>query len=514
DAARTISDPQSRSQTLSAIAAQLSETDCLEVLREALDAARTISDPQSRSQTLSAIAKIITPTSLKPFLETTLKSFLDTTLNTAETAKILAYPASHFTEDFILLIPGNRHPIALEIVQYLSSDEDKTKFLSALIPRLAPGRFPAVLKLIESEIKGDRFRAETLSNLAPYLPSAQFAEAIRLIETTIQNPYHRTSALETLTPFLEIDCFDAVLKLVETLPLPQLQSRVLSSLATALITQAEHKTTLTSTKAAEPENQFYQDGYSRLILLTIGLGATKRDDFSYERAVSDIFSRLAPLLKHSAETTQATFFETLQKLEDPGYQAEVLMALAPDFPQQVEALLEHYQGDDYRVLLKVKIQLSLIGNSDSSAISEILSLHEEIEGPYLRTEALVEIARHPVGSRTRGLQTSALRAIGELNENSYLQALYLQCLIPSLKCWQRIEAINVIGDIRDHYHRVSARVALAQKFPEPEIFNAALTDALNLNSLVHKIEQLSQLAIDMPELLPRIIKLAESLHID
>jgi predicted KAP-like P-loop ATPase len=190
------------------------------------------------------------------------------------------------------------------------------------------------------------------------------------------------------------------------------------------------------------------------------------------------------------------------------------MALAPDFPQQVNELLEQYQGDNYRALLKVKIRLALIDGSDTVAISDIFSLHEEIEGQYLRTEALVEIASHPAGSSTRGLQTRALRAIGELNENSYLQAQYLQRLIPSLKYWKRIEAINVIGDIRDHYHRVSARVALAQKFPESEIFNAALTDALSLKSRVHKIEQLSQLAIDMPELLPRIIKLAESLHID
>jgi hypothetical protein len=231
-------------------------------------------DSYYKAAALSAIAQIIPSTFLK--------SCLETTLNLSEAAKPLAPLASRFIEDLVLLIPVNKHAVALETVQHLSSDEDKTKFLSALIPRLDPGRFPAVLKLIESEIKGDRFRAETLSNLAPYLPSAQFSEAIRLIEKTIQNPYHRTSALETLTPFLEIEYFDAVLKLVETLPLPQLQSRVLSSLATALITQAEQKTTLTSTKAAEPENPFYKDFYNRLIPLTIRLGATKRNDFSYE----------------------------------------------------------------------------------------------------------------------------------------------------------------------------------------------------------------------------------------
>ncbi|UIE37431.1 P-loop NTPase fold protein [Leptodesmis sichuanensis] len=502
-----------RAMGLGAIAPRLPESQQQELLQQAhglLQQGLTAVSAMKHSYDLMAIAPQLAP-QLTP---ATLKLFTEAALNQAEAAIILASPVSRFPEDFLLLLPANRHPVALEIVQHLSGNEDKVKFLSALIPRLPPGRFPAVLKLIETEITDDRFRAETLSNLMPYLPSAQFSEAIKLVEGSIQNPYHRTSALEALTPFLEIDCFDAVLRLVETLPLPQLQSRVLSSLATALITQAEQKTTLTATQSAEPENQFYQDGYNRLIPLTIGLGATKRDDFSYERAVSDIFSRLAPLLKHSAETTQATFFETIYNLADPGYQAEVLIALAPDFPQQVNELLQHYQGDDYRAVLKVKIQLALAGNSDTTTIAEPLGSLEAIQGKYYQAEALVEIARHPVGSRTHGLQIMALRWIGELNENPYLQAEYLQRLIPSLEARERIEAINVIGDIRDHYHRVSARVALAQTFPESEIFNAALADARNLESRVHKIEQLSQLAIDMPELLPEIIKLAESLHID
>ncbi|MCY7273648.1 MAG: hypothetical protein LH702_07860 [Phormidesmis sp. CAN_BIN44] len=504
--AQAIEDSSYKADALSAIALQLPEPERKEILQQALTAAQAIVRSFDKAQALSAIAQIIPSTSLK--------SFVEATLNLSEAAKPLVPLASRFTADFVLLIPANKHQVALDIVKHLPSDEDKTKFLSALISRLSPGRLPAVLKLIESEIKDDLFRAEILSNLVPYLSSAQFSEAITLIEDAIQNPHHRTSALEALTPFLDIDCFDAALELVETLPFPQHQVRVLSALAIALVTQAEQN-------ESEPETQFYQVFCNRLIYSTISLDSTKRDDFSYERAVSDIFSQLAPILKYATETAQVNFFEAINNLTDPGYQAKLLIALAPNFPQQVSKLLKSYQGDDYRTLLKVKIQVALIDSSDTTAIKRIPDTLKTIQGSYYKTEALVEIARHPAGSRVRGLQTKALRAIGELAQNPYLQARYLQRLISNLEPRERIEAGNVINDIADSYYQVSARVALARKFPQTEIFNEALKeigerDSNNKPELnrVQQIEQLSILAIDMPELLPRVIKLAESLHTD
>ena len=47
-------------------------------------------------------------------------------------------------------------------------------------------------------------------------------------------------------------------------------------------------------------------------------------------------------------------------------------------------------------------------------------------------------------------------------------------------------------------------------FPNLNFFNPARDGALALESTVQQIEQLSTLAIDMPELLPRIIKIAEA----
>ncbi|MCY6492803.1 P-loop NTPase fold protein [Leptolyngbya sp. GGD] len=497
--AQSLEDPDLKARAISAIAPRLPESQQKEVLQQALTMAQSIEHPDHKAQAISAILQLIPSTSLK--------SFLETTLNLSEAAKSLAPLASRFIEDFVLLIPANKHSVALDVVQYLSSDEDKTQFLSALIPRLSPGRFPTVLELIKSQVSDDRFRAEILSNLAPYLPSVQFLEVIRLIENAIQNPDYRTSVLEALIPSSEIE-FDAVLALIETLPLPQLQARVLHSLAIALVAQAEQ------TSSQSNKTDFYTTYCNRLIQATTNLGSTKRDDFSYESAVSNIFGQLALILKNTSETTEVSFFVVVSQLKDPGYQAEVLIALAPHFPERTKEFLESYQGDDYRNLLKIKIRLALINSSDTTDIQSIVDALETIQGRYYQAEALIEIARHPAGSRVRGLQTKALREIGELTQNPYLQAQYLQRLIPSLKYWKRIETINVIGDISDHYYQVSARVALARKFPESDIFNAALNDAEKLNSRVHRIEQLSTLAIDMPELLPRIIKCAEELHIN
>ena len=134
------------------------------------------------------------------------------------------------------------------------------------------------------------------------------------------------------------------------------------------------------------------------------------------------------------------------------------------------------------------------------------------------------------------------------------QARYLNQLFPYLKRRYVLEALNVINDIQEPYYQAMAKVNLARRFPESDLFEAAQVATHNLEPLsynisnalkettrdfatqkrfgglgytigsklrdilsstcegrVHRIELLSTLAIDMPELLPSIIKLAEQL---
>ena len=532
-AADNIQNDSSKASALSAIAPHLPASEQRAVLERALTAADNIQNDSYKASALSAIAPQISLSNLKTFLEATFS------LSDAAKSLGLASPATRLTKDFLQLYPSNKHSTALNIVKHIPDDADKTKFLSALIPRLAVGLLPNALRLIQETFTGDRYRTETLNNLFPYLPKDQLPEALGLITQSIHNPHYKTVALAELIPLLPIQNFNNVLDLLEVkIALPQYRASILQAIAKALTTPEQidrlaSATSNTSPEVAQDDETFptaYQHLAGRMLNLTYQLKEPKRDDFSYERAASSIFSQLAPVLKHLAEPEQTAVLDAVTALEDPGYQAAVLIALAPHDKDFVQTSLTTYTGDDYRNLLNIKIQLAI---TDSLSPQDLRSIVDQlnddqtpyIRSPYRKAEAWVDFACHPAGAI---YQTKALRAIQELQNNAYLQTQYLQRLIPHLAYQQRLEAANIINDISDPYHQVSARVALARKFPEAEFFNPALHGALALTpkdkdnadkaqalvllrkGQVQIIEQLSILAIDMPELLPRIIKLAET----
>ncbi|PSN81044.1 hypothetical protein C8B47_03500 [filamentous cyanobacterium CCP4] len=529
-AADTIQNDECKAQALSAIAPRLPESDSV-LLERALIAADNIQNAEYKAQALSAIAPQISQSNLKAFLEAT--------FSLSNAAESLASSATRLTKDFLQLYPSNKHSTALNIVKHISDDADKTKFLSALIPCLAVGLLPNALRLTQKTFKADRYRTETINNLVTYLPTDQTPEALNLIDQSIKNPYYQTAALVELIPLLSIEHFNDVLDLLEAkIALPQCRASILQAIAKALTTSEQmDKLTLVTSKAypevAPTEEDFlseYQHLVERVFNLTYQLKEPKRDDFSYERATSSIFSQLAPVLKHLAEPEQTNVLAAVKSLEDPGYQAAILIALAPHFKYFVQTFFTTYIGDDYRNLLRIKIQLANIDSPNPQDLRPIADqLNDDqtpyIKSPYRNAEVWVEVASHPAG---KSYQTKALRAIQEIQNNAYLQTQYLQRLIPHLAYQQRLEVVNIINVISDPYHQASARVALARKFPESEFFEPALNDALALTpkdkgnideaealSLLRKgqvktIEQLSTLAIDMPELLPKIIKIAES----
>ncbi|PZV06510.1 MAG: hypothetical protein DCF32_09605 [Leptolyngbya sp.] len=509
----TIQDKADKAHDLSAIALRLPETEQEIVLERALAAADNLQHDTDKAKALGAIAPQISSRKLKRFLEAT--------YSLSDAAESLASPATRLTKDFLQLYPNHKHSTALNIVKHIPNGADKTKFLSALIPRLAEGLLPNALRLIQEIFTSDRYRTETLNNLVPYLPADQTPEALDLITQFIKNPYYKTAALVELIPLLPIECCDEVLNLLEAkIALPQQRASILQAIAKALTTpeQIDKLTSVTSkaySDVAPTDEDFlseYQHLAERTLTLTYQLKEPKRDDFSYERAASSIFSQLAPVLKHLAEPEQTIVLAAVKSLKDPGYQAAVLIALAPHFKYFVQTFFATYTGDDYRNLLRIKIQLAITDSpnpQDLRPIADQLNADQTpyIKSPYRNAEAWVEVASHPAG---KIYQTKSLRAIQEIQNNAYLQTQYLQRLIPYLQYQQRFEAANIIHDISDKYQQAAARVALARKFPESEFFNPARDGALALESKVQQLEQLSTLAIDMPELLPRIIKLAET----
>jgi hypothetical protein len=498
-----------KSRTLRAIAPRLLATDT-DLLGHVLSAADNLRNDYS---VLYALAPQINRSNLKRFLEAT--------LNVPSAARLLASPATCFTKDFLLFYPRAKNSTALKIVQYIPDEADKTKFLSALIPRLSIGLLSTALLCIQGNFTTDRYLTETFKNLVPYLPKDQLPEAPYFINTSIKNPHYKTSAFEDLIPLLPVQLFDQILELNKgAIALPQHQARILSAIAAALAAHVQNplSTAQTSvvpaeggnTHKAEPEQMLYSDLISKIFKLTQQLHTDQQDEFSYERAASDIFIQLVPTLKYLPGQIQEELLEAVEALTDISHQAAVLIALASNrqdlahgFEEFLNDYLAVYTGDDYRYLLQIKIRLALTQSSSPQDLVPILNIPRVISSPSRKAEAWVEIACHAAGSN---YQTMALQAIRELMNNAYLQTQYLQRLIPHLQHRQRLEAINVISDIKDQNYQVAGRVALARRFPESEIFEAARSSANALGSKSQKITQLSLLAIDIPELLPSIIK--------
>ena len=227
-AADNLQDDYYKAKALIAIAPHLPASEQRAVLERAFTAADNLQDDY-KAQVLSAIAPWVTLNNLK--------SFWEATFSLPDTAKSLASPATRLTKDFLQLYPSSKHSTALNVVKHIPDDADKTKFLSALIPRLAVGLLPNALRLIQETFAADRHRTETLNNLLPYLPTDQTSEALYLIDQSIKNPYYQTAALVELIPLLPIECCDAVLNLLEAqIALPQYRASILQVIAKALTT--------------------------------------------------------------------------------------------------------------------------------------------------------------------------------------------------------------------------------------------------------------------------------------
>jgi predicted KAP-like P-loop ATPase len=504
---------------LEAIVPQLVEAEPY-LWKQALTASQTIDKEMTRADVLERIASQLPQVCIPQLFEAT------SGLSVKRTAKVLISPAVRFTEVFISQLPRNKHSMALEIVKSLSHDADRSKFLSALAPRLSLGLLPNALRLIQDSFTQDVYRAEAFCNLLPYLPQYQLPAAWKLVKGTIKDPDHQTTALEALIPIAESYIFEdhhrfyEIEELVKRLPRPQLQIKILKVLTTTFVAAWIDKDKEKVLGVKKAPLTIYN--------LVNSLKETEHGNFSYEPAVSDILSRLAPTLTIKSSDRSVgdntllsdneldVILSSVKKIADLKSQSDVLIAFAPYFTEFVNDCISRYVDDDFLKFLRIKVSLTLQDKSDNSYLDsnayflDLRNKVEAIKGDCQKAEALVEIASNPIGL---SYQAEALQTIRGLSDEG-LKAKYLQRLILNLLNSQRFEAVSVIGDIRNPYYRVTARVALARKFSESEFFNAALDDASQLTSRIQKIEQLSILAIDMPELIPRIIKIAEELDID
>ncbi|MEO0827150.1 MAG: P-loop NTPase fold protein [Cyanobacteria bacterium J06642_9] len=534
NAARSLTDDSARFDALVKLAPQLPNPAQDQAWTEALDATAAIPEPINRVHALMRIA----PHLPEPQCLIIIKQAL-AELQTIPNEQQLPYALKDIAPHLTIAAMTDQQAAALALVPHLPQDTDKTWLLSELAPKLSIGLMPNALRLIETAFSRDRDKVETLCNLLPYLPTDQLPNTLNLIVQSIPAPYPRTEALESLIPLLSINTLTDALSLIEvyqevsgenstltesiqtsspfetvaasaaiadspkleTIKLPMLQTRILSSIATALASQTAQDS------APKAPTDVITKLATQIATVTPHLKAYPQPEFAYDKAAAEIFSRLAPAFTYLEIPQRQIFFEAVQQFQDPAYQAQVLSAVArigsTDLLVQVNQCLASFNGDDYRTWLNIKVRTASLSSFDRPTLAQLLS---QIQSPHRKAEALVEIASHPSG---HAYQPAALRQIRGLG-NHDLEVRCLKRLIPRLHHNQRLEAANVIREIGELYFRTTALVALACKFPE--FRSEAKTSAQQLSNLVQSVEQLSTLAIEMPEILPEVTDIAATVE--
>ncbi|MEM9217057.1 MAG: P-loop NTPase fold protein [Cyanobacteria bacterium P01_F01_bin.150] len=498
-----------KSSTLKEIADYLPQTKAHEV-----NSTKTVSDPIEYTELDMERLKKIAPT----IKLNTLDRFVTAVFASSEAFSAIASLPPQLLEHVILKWPANEYTLALETIQHFSNDATKAQFLSALAPRLSSGLIPIALRCIEITIKQSRYRTQSLINLIPYLPEDQQPKALDLIKDAIKPPHLKTIALTALIPDLSVSGLTQVLDLLAVkhpdstsacITLPHLQAQILSSVATALA----------ATQSAFPKlPDISLVDVPSLVTWTIGLTQRLKhfqsEAFSYQQETAHIFSQLAPVFNQAQVSAQQAGIEFFCQFTDPGYQAQVLTALCradtltPEMintcRHSLKQCLDTLRNSDSDYCRLLDIQVRTSGAELLGDLRPILSRLDTIQGIHTQVEALVEIACHPAGQHK---QTLALRKIRTLSATD-LKAKYLQRLIAHLKPNQRLEAASIIRDMdKTPYFCTQTMVTLACRYPEFRTEAKTMAEALDYP--VHRIEQLSLLAVEVPEYLPEIRAFAE-----
>ncbi len=391
--------------------------------------------------------------------------------------------ASRYFEEVTVQISKSA---ALEIVRQLENDADRTKFISALAPRLSSGFLPKALRIITENITHPAYRAEAFSNLAPYIPKELCREALNLIVKFILGQSHRTEALCNLIPYLDISQIPEALNIADNIIQDlSLKACVLKSIAINL--KQGHK------------NSLYQSDEIRSI--TNRILKLIQDVIKNEQDKVEVLIELVPLLKNDEHQNIVAITNDI-KLES--YKVQILTALvrSPTLSAEQLSIIKNLAGNfkdkvARYTLISSFLQRDLNYEEFNDISSEILDQAHSNNIPYQQTEILTEFA---IYSQIK--QHKALRAIRELNI-PYLQCKYLERLIPHLQPENILEAESITQEIEDQYYSIKALVSLARKFPQFR------TDAKRQTQNFKNIELLCSLAIEVPEILPNILKILE-----
>ncbi|NEQ39294.1 MAG: hypothetical protein F6K40_24795 [Okeania sp. SIO3I5] len=555
--AQSIQDEYYRSQALAAIAPKLPETnERSQKLKEAIEITEKISSDDEKVKALSDIAKeflgfeygllqkileigLTIPNKalqIKVFNDVTANNFyhifiaeelskiepilesdhilliLPLVLKLPENSgfKILTPFLKRFSEEIVQNLPKNKLPFALEIVEqkkFQTEDEVKTRFLSALAPRLSMRLFQGSLKMIEESIKDDGYRTDTFCNFAPYLPEAEFFEALEFIKQTIQDTSKKIEAFEQIIPHLSIPYLVEVLKILnkeETL-FNDLDKIIILS----FVSDSMFKKSAWEEIPSESQDDF-QSLINDIINLTTEILNNKYDK-EYHENILAIFKKLAPLLSEQKTS------ETLGKLKNINFEEkdekqklffEILCVLAPLFPDcsnLVEECINCIYSETHQKIVKFYIPGWLEQNEDN--VREILDSEDT------SIDLALHLAINSANYSRKKYEIYALRKLVDFSDSPEKVLNKLDFFIPYLSYKQRFLAIDIARNPSKNYKndnekinrlRVEVLVNIASKFPE--FRQEAIEEINELKIFGDRIALLSKLAIEIPELLLTILK--------
>ncbi|MBW4640872.1 MAG: hypothetical protein KME05_22130 [Gloeocapsa sp. UFS-A4-WI-NPMV-4B04] len=479
--------------------------------------------------------------------------------------EILKYLAARCPEELATNFPTYKVSILPGIVEALDQDADKIRFLSALAPRLSTGLLANVLQLSgEKFIESHSYRGELFSNLATYLSEEQLGQTLYLIE---DKKFHLkiNDVLINLLPYLSLVKFAEALSIAQMIQEPDSLGKFLATYALTLSTRfsnqvlnysdkrisdinsSNHEALQTQLKnllIAKIKNPNENEQLDELIKIICKLPQSeasllqKAFDIGYQNEEKECRTLFLEQIAHKLPviltqkilrlaitnlTKECEFYqsqvlinlssmlvdtqlydalELIETIEDEGYKVKVLEILVPrlkahandELMDKVNKIVANFQ--DYH-----RARVTSAFNPIHIDVKNFLK--ESSRGiEYQRTEILLEIASRSNSSLD---QLAALRAIANLNY-PYLETRYLQHLIPYLLPNLLIEARNVTQSIADEYCRTRAFIALAHKFPE--LRQEAQKEIQQIKNRIQQIELLSDLAVEMPEILPNLLKLA------
>ncbi|MBD2469576.1 P-loop NTPase fold protein [Nostoc sp. FACHB-145] len=543
--------------------------------------------------------------------------------------KIISQIATRFSEEVAAQISIST---ALKCVIYIEGDENKTKFLSALAPRLSSGLFPSALRLIIENIIHPAYRAEAFSNLAPYIPAYLFSEALDLIESKIIIPSSQADALSSLVPYISIDQIPEALRIAHCFRGDSYHWQVLIAIASRLSNLLDKQNTIFSetinksetpsdissqaTSLSPEELQKELDLIKRVSLKQINFS----DIAELQRKIKAVVHAetslqivallidLAPKLYQAESKFFQQAIELANGVRDIKYRVEVLSALAaqlspsePELLQKILAATQKFSNQKYRetvyqslknnlpialtqhmlkllkdnnleaceeyknqilciVIPKLKsIQFAYVieiiraftqerykaqalkllvtklsnnqqelntalqitqGFQQTYSKAKVLSgifeklpevrelAQKDIKFNFLHPEVLLDVASCSGSSQD---QINILRYIRDLTNAPYLQCRYLESLVPYLQPENMLESQSVAQEIQDKYYNIKALIALACKFPQfRAVAQRQAQDFKNQReNFVASIKLLSSLAVEVPEILPNILKYLE-----